>query len=388
MRIRFLALALLLTASNSFAADLNRPVRATKDSSSESDPTALRLSTEFTQEAGYATNPDLEVDGEGTAFTRTGLGLTAKKKIDDVDLQLRLKSKATYEFASSEALTWDQSAELKVEHKLSDNLKQAFTAFAKAEVEGDETDLEFESKYKVEHTSELAESELRVTVGHEAELLDADDNDREDNWTVASLQTRQVYLPENKLAPYIASGLGWVQHAKVDTPTADRTGMDVYFSGGLRYKPSELLEASFGARRNLRKTDSAALSRNYVEADITVKPFEEMELTGSVSRKFDQASADGAIVNDVKEFAAAANFEIEDDFTLGFEATHEIENAIGGDERTVTTGLSLTTERSIFKHVALTAKLSKEWETTTDLTDGSKEKAENLEAAIGVKATF
>ncbi len=388
MRIPVLALALLLTAPNSLAADLDKAVASDQGSSSGADPAALRLTTDFTQEAGYATNPDLEVDPEGTAFTRTELGLTAKKKFDDVDTQLRLNSEATYEFANSEALSWDNSAELEVEYKINENLKHAFSARADAEVEGDETDVELESKYKLEHTSDLAESELRATVEHEAELLDADDNDREDNWTVASLRSRQVYLPGSKLAPYVTSGLGWVKHDDVDTPTADRSGLDGHLSGGLRYKPSELLEASVGVRRNLRKTDSSALARNYIEAEVTAKPFKELELTGSMTRKFEQASADGAVVNDVKEFTAAASFEVEDDLKLEFEATHEIENAIGGEERTKTTELSLTTERQIFKHVALTATFSNTWETTTDLTSGSKEKAENLEASVGVKATF
>ena len=387
MRIPVLALAILLTATNSFAADLDKAERADKAAGSGVEPAALRLTAEFTQEAAYTRNSDLEE----TALTRTGLKLTAKKKFDEVDTQLRLKSEATYEIASSEALLWDNSAELKIEHKINDSLKHALSVRARAKVEGDETDVEFESQYKVEHTSELAESELRVMVEHEAELLDADDNDREDNWTVASLSSRQVYLPENKLAPYVSTGIGWVQHANVDTPTADRTGLDAYIAGGLRYKPSEMLEASVGMRRNLRKTGdiaAASLQKNYIEAEITIKPFEEMELTGSVSRKFDQASAEGAVVNDVKEFAAAASFEFEDELTLELEATHEIENAIGGDELTKTTELSLTTEKQIFKHVALTATLSKEWETTTDLADGSKEKTSNLEAAISVKATF
>ncbi len=390
MRFTIPLLIGVLTAPAAYAADL-APVDGSADEIQSSlEIAGWRLTTDIEQEVGYATNPDMETGSNSTYFTRTSGTVAGEQKLGNIEGKFKLGTEYTYRLDSQVKSVSENFAEFNVEHKIDENQKQSFHVNDSIEVNGTETNVELQNKYTYEHSSSIAESELHLSLAQESDLQ-ATGDDREDTWTHAALNTRQVFLPENMFAPYIGTGVGWVMHQKINTPTADRTGIDASLAAGVRFKPNDELEASFGLRRNSRRTGDANISgasRNFIEADLTWNPLEEMELTAGVTRKFSQASADGAAMNDVKEFSAGASFNADDEITLDFEASHEIEKAIGGDELTRSTEISLATERKVYENVSLTAKFSKEWETTEDLTAGTKETVENLEAAIGVKAAF
>lgn len=321
MRCLLLLVTVLAHPAGVYAADTDE----TKKSSSFTQTPYAALST------GYDSNPDQEVNGEGSGFNQGNLGLRLGYEQGSTEVDFRLEGIYRELWDNEDPDRWRYRASIDVETGLTEDgklelgLKRTGDAILLPPTTTDN------AYAAVRHETKALE--LRLESFAERERNGSGDD--EDDYHKFGVRNRSKALPKEKLSPFLKVEYAYVEFPNQDTSFADKNGHDIAAIAGLSWQPSSKLRIDLGGRFNIRlleDDDTSHYENGFIEFDLEWQPTDDITLTAAIERRLDEPSTDEGVVEDETNYRAGLSWQVAERILFETKASYKREKEIGAGE--------------------------------------------------------
>jgi opacity protein-like surface antigen len=375
----------LIALSPANAADM------TEADTPKPDLAGFDLRTTISAAMGYETNPDSDVDPQGSAFYKNEIEAKLTKKTEDFSLEAKVRGETLKYVSSDEPFEWTAEASLTASKVISKATNVELEISREQEKTPAFNLVTTKARATLEHKTDIAEIRLRASIEHEDEVLDADDTDNEFDFFKPQAEARALFMPSAKISPYILVRTSLIHHPNQDGGTIDRNASDHSLIAGLRFKPYDKLSVDIGARYNLRSPKDRSIEKfhsAFVEASFDWEISDKLSLEGFVSRGNEEPERDFSIVNDTTEYEVRAKSKPMERLELEAAANYKTEDEIGGDRTDKKLTLEAAATYAFNDSFDIFAEVEQSWRTKTDTSTGEMEKTRNTIALVGTRAHF